>query len=238
MRSYLIVDDNRALADNLAEIVRERGDTASVATSGREALDLVARERFDAILTDMRMPTMDGASLIREVRRADPGLPVIVITAYFKDVGLRAAQGEGPLAVLPKPVPVGHLLHLLGVAKRNGRVVLVEDDPGLLDNLAEVLRGHGFSVVALQSIAEIETLPAEAPLLGVVDLRVPGAPDGAAALRLAARYPGLPLFVVTAFHDIPRPAEVLGCFLKPFDTAALVEAVLRLHEAATPTSRP
>jgi two-component system, response regulator PdtaR len=238
MRSYLIVDDNRALADNLAEIVREQGDAAAVAASGPEALDLVARERFDAILTDMRMPAMDGAVLIREVRRADPGLPAVVVTAYFKDGGLRAAQREGLLAVLPKPVPVAQLLHLLGVAKRNGRVVLVEDDIGLRENLAEVLQGHGFSVLGIQSVAEIEDLPKDAPLLAVADLRVPGAPDGAAAERLAARYPGLPLLTVTGFRDIPRPARTLGCFVKPFDTAALLAAVERLHHVATPSETP
>src|SRR5687767_814508 len=133
MRRYLIVDDNRPLAENLAEIVRDRGDEAVVATSGAEALALLTAERFDAVLTDMRMPAMDGAELIREARRHDPGLPAIVVTAFSKDAGIRAAQNEAPLAVLPKPVPVPQLLHLLAVARRNGRVILVEDDPVLCD---------------------------------------------------------------------------------------------------------
>ncbi len=236
MRSYLIVDDNRALAENLAEIIRDGGDEAVVAGSGGEALALVEKERFDAVLTDMRMPAMDGAELVREVRRTDPGLPAIVITAFFKDVGLRAAKNEGPLAVLQKPVPVAQLLHLLGVAKRNGRVVLVEDDAVLADNLTEVLQDRGFSVTPLRSVGEIEGLPADRPFLAVVDLRVPGAPDGAAVRRLAQRFPGLPILVATAYRDVPLPAEADRLFLKPFDTGELLEEIESVHQGSARSS--
>jgi CheY-like chemotaxis protein len=229
MRRYLIVDDNRALAENLAEIIRDRGDEARVAASGPEALDLLGRERFDAVLTDMRMPALDGAELVREVRRSDPGVPAIVFTAFFKEVGIRAARNQGPLAVLPKPVPVPQLLRLLDVAKRNGRVILVEDDPILSDNLGEILQDRGFSVVRIAEVGEIEGLPPDRPLLAIVDLRVAGAPDGEAARRLAQRFPGLPIVVSTAYRDVPIPIEAHRLFLKPFDTGDLVAVIEGLH---------
>jgi two-component system, response regulator PdtaR len=236
MRSYLIVDDNLAMAENLAEIIRDRGDDAVVVGSGREALEQVKRRRFDAVLTDMRMPEMDGVELVREVRRSDPGVPAIVITAFFKDVGIRAARNEGPLAVLPKPVPVPQLLHLLGVAKRNGRVLLVEDDPILSDNLIEVLQERGFSVVRLKAVAEIEGLPADRPLLAVVDMRVPGGPDGEAARRLAERFAGMPILVATAYGDIPVDVAAQRLFRKPFDTGELLAAIESVHQGAEPAA--
>jgi CheY-like chemotaxis protein len=233
MRSYLIVDDNRALAENLAEIIRDRGDEAVVAGSGAEALELVARRRFDALLTDMRMPAMDGAELVQKVRRTDPGVPAIVITAYSKDAGIRAAQGEAPLAVLPKPVPVAQLLHLLEVAKRNGRVLLVEDDAVLSDNLTEILQGRGFAVVRMGSLGEIEALGPEWPLLAIVDWRVPGGPDGEAVVRLARRFPDLPLLVATAYREVSSPVKAERFFLKPFETARLVATIEDLHRVST-----
>jgi CheY-like chemotaxis protein len=232
MRSYLIVDDNRALAENLAEIIRDRGDDAVVAGSGSEALALVARSRFDALLTDLRMPVMDGNELVREVRRTDPGVPAIVITAFSNDAGIRAAHNEGPLAVLAKPVPVPLLLHLLGVARRNGRVLLIEDDAVLADNLTEILQDRGFSVIRLADAGAIDDIPPIPPLLAIVDLRIPGAPDGGAARRLADRFPGLPLFVVTGHRGIPPPPEAHRFFLKPFDTGDLVAAIDGLHGTA------
>jgi CheY-like chemotaxis protein len=232
MRSYLIVDDNRALAENLAEIVRDLGDEALVAGSGAEALALLAGKRFDAVLTDMRMPVMDGAELVREVRRVDPGLPVIVITAFFRDAGLRAVESEGPLAVLPKPVPVAQLVHLLQVARRRGRLVLVEDDAVFAENLGEILRERGFSVVRVQAVGEIDGLAEDRPLLAVVDLRLPGAPDGEAVRRLAERYPGLPLLVATGYRDLVPPEGAVGLFVKPFDPGQLLEAIERVYERA------
>jgi two-component system, response regulator PdtaR len=229
VRSYLIVDDNRDLAENLAEIIRDGGDEALVASSGAEALELLARRRFDALLTDMRMPAMDGAELVQRARQADPGVPAIVITAFSKDSGIRAAQNQAPLAVLPKPVPVPQLLHLLAVAKRNGRILIVEDDPQLAENLAEILQDHGFSVLRLAAPGEIDGLGPEAPLLAIVDWRLPGAPDGEAVRRLTERFPRLPLVVVTAHSDVLPPAGAARFFLKPFETGRLVTTIEDLH---------
>jgi CheY-like chemotaxis protein len=232
MRRYLIVDDNVALAENLAEIVRDAGDEAVVAASGAEALASVARERFDAILTDLRMPGMDGAELAREVKRTDPGVPAIVITAFAKDAGLRAAEREGPLAVLPKPVPVAQLLQLLAVARRNARILLVEDDAVFADNLRELLQDRGFAVVRVGSVGEVEDLSPDRPLLALVDLRVPGGADGMAAERLVARFPEVPLLVATAHRDAAIPGTALHVFLKPFDPGELLAVVESMHRAA------
>jgi CheY-like chemotaxis protein len=238
MRSYLIVDDNKDLAENLAEIIRDRGDEAVVVGSGPEALALIGHGRFDAMLTDMRMPAMDGAELVRRVRQEDPGVPAIVITAFFKDAGIRAAQAEGPLAVLPKPVPVPQLLHLLDVARRDARIVLVEDDPVLSDNLTELLQDRGFSVSQLRSGEQIESLPPDRPLLAIVDLRLPGAADGDAVGRVSARFPGLPILVATAHRDIPVSVDAERLFLKPFSTADLVATIEAVYRGAGEGARP
>ncbi|MBK9518811.1 MAG: response regulator [Anaeromyxobacter sp.] len=236
MRRYLIVDDNRQFAENLAEILRDRGDEVIIAGGGREALDRAATIRFDALLTDMRMPVMGGAELVHEVRRLDPGLAALVITAHVGDDALEAARSEGLLAVLPKPVPVGRLLDLLASARRDGLVVIVEDDQRLSDNLTEALRSRGFAAVTAASVLETERLGPVRPFAALVDLRVPGGPDGEAMRRLGARFPGLPMIVMTGLHD-QAPPPTTAFFLKPFDTGALLDAVGRLHAAragATP----
>src|SRR5205823_596677 len=82
VRRYLLVDDNLAFAENLAEILRDGGAEVSVAGNGARALELARAGRFDALVTDMRMPVMSGATLVHEIRRVDPALPAIVVTAY------------------------------------------------------------------------------------------------------------------------------------------------------------
>ncbi len=230
MRSYLVGDDNLDFAETLAEILRDRGDEVAIAADGREALALARATRFDAMVTDMRMPLMGGAELVHHVRRIDPGLAAVVVTAYVRDNDLEAARREGLLAALPKPVPIGRLLELLRAARRDGLVAVIEDDVALCDNLCEALRSRGFAAVTAASVLETERLGPVEPFCALVDLRVPGGPAGEAMRRLAEKYPGLPMLVVTAYHDQP-PVPHVGFFSKPFDTAALLEAVERQHRA-------
>jgi len=228
MRRYLVVDDNRDLAENLAEILADGGAEAAVASSGREALEQVGRTRFDALVTDMRMPVMGGADLVHAARRLDPGLPALVITGYAQDQALAAARREGLLAVLEKPVPLQRLLALLRVARRDGLVPVVEDDPARADDLADALAARGFAAVAAASVVETDWFGPVAPCCAVVDLRLPGGADGEAMRRLADRFPGLPMLVVTA-NAVDPPSPHHRLFGRPFDPAALLDAVEALH---------
>ena len=106
MRRYLVVDDNQAFAENLAEILSDTGAEVEIATSGEAALHRVERARFDVVISDIRMPHMSGAELLRSLRRIQPGLPTIVITAYTNANDIQMALEEGTLAVLPKPAPI------------------------------------------------------------------------------------------------------------------------------------
>lgn len=231
MGKILITDDNRAFAENLAEVLEDVGHEARIAGSGAEALELAAATRFDVLLSDMRMPAMGGAELVHHVRRLDPGLPAIVITAYAWDNDIEMARQDGLLAILTKPVPMPALLELIEKSRRDGLVVLVEDNVELADNLTEVLRTQGFAAVTAASVLETERLGNIAPALALVDLRVPGGPDGEAMRKLAERFPKLPMLVITAHSDVPPPISPAGYFAKPFEMPRLLEAVEHLYKA-------
>jgi DNA-binding NtrC family response regulator len=230
MRRYLIVDDNREFAENVAEIIRDAGAEVDLAGSGAEALTLVRAGRYQALVTDMRMPEMGGAEVVHEVRRIDPGLAALVVTAHVADDALESARREGLLAVLGKPVPIGALLELLGAARRDGLVAVIEDDHRLSDNLCEALRGRGFAAVTAASVLETERLGPVRPFCALVDLRIPGGPDGEAMRLLGLRFPGLPMLIMTGVHAAPQP-EAPAFFRKPFDTAALLSTIERLYTA-------
>jgi CheY-like chemotaxis protein len=225
MRRYLFVDDNLAFAENLAEIVRDGGDEVTVVDGGASALRLAGETKFDALVTDMRMPVMSGATLVHEIRRVDPGLPAVVITAYTGEADLLAAREQGLLGVLPKPVPIERLCAMLASARRNGLVALVEDDAALADNLTELLRDRGFSAVTAHSVSEAERLGGVRPFVAIVDLRLPGGPDGAALEKLLQRIPDLPALVISAHGSSSRrPVD----FPKPFVTDELLREVEKL----------
>jgi two-component system, response regulator PdtaR len=228
MRRYLFVDDNLEFAENLVEIMGDCGADCEMAGSGAEAIERVKQDRFDALVTDMRMPEMGGAAVVHEVRRIDPGLPAVVLTAHAGDADLTSARREGLLAVLSKPAPIERLLALLGAARRDGLLAVIEDDTALLDNLTEALRLRGFAAVTASSVLDTERLGPVRPFAALVDLKIPGGPDGEAVRRLEARFPGLPLVAVTASPTL-APLHCRAIFQKPFDTGALLDAVQNLH---------
>lgn len=228
-RRYLVVDDNSSFAENLAEVLSDTGAEVTIAVSGAQALNAVAASRFDVLVTDMRMPVMSGALLVHEIRRVDPGLPAVIVTAYTAEDDLLAARDEGLLAVFPKPVPLDRLIQVLRVARRDGLVALVEDDAGLADNLSEAMRDRGFSAVTARSVAEADRLGGVQPFAAVIDLRLPGSPDGEALRRILARRPDLPVMVMSAYADAIRGVAAPRIFEKPFATGKFLDALERLH---------
>ncbi len=228
MSRFLIVDDNVSFAENLAEIVGDMGDEAVVADSGARALELVRQQRFDVLVSDMRMPEMNGLEVVRRIREIDAGLPVILVTAYSAGQD-EHAQHAGLLDVLPKPVPIPRLLQLLARARRNAVVAVIDDDAALVDNWCEILRQHGFAPVAVSSLSELDAL-ADLPLLAaLVDVRLPGAPDGEALRRLAERFPRVPLLAMTGFANIELPVFVQVRFEKPVAPGRLLDELERLR---------
>ncbi len=226
MRKVLVVDDNIPLAENLAEIVTDSdlGD-AVVASSGARALELLQRERFDVMITDMRMPGMDGAELIQRARKIDPELPVVVITAYTGDDDLARATREGLLTVFGKPVPTQTLLGFVSSARRSRPVLIVEDDITLADAIAGSLRERGLSTMTANSLSEIERVGG-APSVALVDLRMPGGEHDCASLeRVKARFPKVPLVIMTAFRAEMVSLPPVPIVEKPFDTNSLLELV-------------
>ena len=236
MRRYLLVDDNPAFAENLAEILRDAGDEATVVTrAAREALRAGAGTRFDALLTDMRMPVHERRGAGAPHPPGRPGAAGVVITAYTGEDDLEAARSEGLLAVLPKPVPVPRA----GRAARRPRGATgwwpsSRTTPALADNLTEVLRDARLHRASPRARCWRPSGSATVqPFAALVDLRVPGGPDGEALRRLRARFPDLPMFVDhRAIRDGRAGAAHAGVFAKPFDTGALLETLERLYARA------
>ena len=78
----LIVDDEPNQREMLCRILDRAGYETRAAADGREALEALEEDGFDLVLTDQRMPVLDGIALLDEVRSRLPGVPVVLMTAY------------------------------------------------------------------------------------------------------------------------------------------------------------
>jgi EAL domain-containing protein (putative c-di-GMP-specific phosphodiesterase class I) len=115
-RHVLLVDDDPSVVRSLSRVLRARGYLTSIATNGQEAVHLVTQVDFDAILTDIAMPGMDGITLLREIRTHDLHVPVILVTGEpAVDTAVQALE-YGALNYLTKPVPIDALERALDKA--------------------------------------------------------------------------------------------------------------------------
>src|SRR6267142_4064165 len=102
----LIVDDDLALLQALPDALRLRmaGLTVDTASSGAAALDRIAARDYDAIVTDIKMPGMDGLELLAEIRGRRPDTPILIITGHGEyDLSVRALRG-GAYDFIQKPI--------------------------------------------------------------------------------------------------------------------------------------
>jgi two-component system response regulator GlrR len=109
----LVVDDEPDMLDNVARLLRRGAYRCVTATSGLQALATLAEERPDLILTDLRMPGMDGLALLRAAKRLAPATPVVIVTAFASDSAAREATEAGAAAFLAKPFSGAELLQTL-----------------------------------------------------------------------------------------------------------------------------
>ena len=105
----LVVDDEPDMVENCARILKRSGYQCLTATDPHRALALVDAERPDVLLTDLKMPGMDGMELLRRARELDPALPVILITAFASIESAVAAIKDGAFDYLPKNFSVDQL---------------------------------------------------------------------------------------------------------------------------------
>lgn len=108
--TMLITDDDSAFRETLRSAFAPRGFRTLLAGDGDEALQIAVREEVHLLLTDMHMPSMSGLEIIRRIRRLQPILPCILISAKADDMLIKQARDVDAFSILRKPVRFGEIL--------------------------------------------------------------------------------------------------------------------------------
>ena len=110
-RMILFVDDDREFCKAMKKVFEKSGHTVTLAADGREALDILSRGAFDLIISDLRMPRMNGVELMGEIVRRKISTPVIFLTAHGEVESYMDLMNMGAFDYLNKPVEGRELLH-------------------------------------------------------------------------------------------------------------------------------
>ncbi|HVG44953.1 MAG TPA: sigma-54 dependent transcriptional regulator [Longimicrobium sp.] len=131
--TVLIVDDEELLVKSCGQILASEGYTVFTEGRGRNALDVVRRQRPDIVLTDLNLPDTDGLALLKDIKKLAPETLVVMITGFATVDSSVEAIRAGAYDYIPKPFTATQLRILIGRAAQ--QVKLVRDNASLRDQL-------------------------------------------------------------------------------------------------------
>lgn len=156
MSRILVVDDKELMRDSVSTALARRGHTIVVAPSGIAALEKLAQRSPDVIVTDLQMPEMNGVELLREVRKADEQIPVILMTAFGTIENAVSAMKQGAFDYITKPFTGDELV--LTVERALEHAALVKENQILRATASTGSRGESNEPVMLGSSAVMNAL--------------------------------------------------------------------------------
>jgi len=240
----LVVDDHLMMAKTLVDILRVKGYEAEAAGSGPEALEKVAQassgsaqgKPFDCVLSDIKMPDVNGVELCRAIRASQPDLPVVLMTAYSSDRLVQEGLEEGTIAALTKPLDINALLCFLSALRKQRSIIIVDDDPQFCKKLADLLQARGFAVTqATGPHAILERVVVNGQVM-LLEMKLAHIDSLELLKEIRKRNPHLPVILVTGYRQEMASAieaaleiDAYACLYKPFQIEELLELLTQIR---------
>ncbi len=232
----LVVDDDRRMAKTLVNIFQVKGYEAEAAHSSLEALEKVEEEHFDCVLTDIRMPEVDGVELYRAIKARQPDLPVVLMTAYSTNKLVNEGLEEGAIAALTKPLDINLLLSFFSSLSRGRSIVIVDDDSKFARTLGDILQARGFVVTQITDPhGVVETLKPDGQVV-LLDMKLNEVGGLEILEEIREQHPRLPVVLVTGYRQEMAAAieaalkvGAYTCLYKPFQIEELLQQVAEIR---------
>lgn len=232
----LIVDDDRRMTRTLADIFSISGHEVMEAYSGPEALELVQTTSFDCVLTDVKMPGMDGVEFHNQLRQVRPGLPVILMTAYAANELIQKGLDEGIVGVFDKPLDINNLLAFFTSLAKHRSIVIVDNDTNFCRTLDDILSHRGFRVTQITDPhVPVELMTKDAQVI-LLDIKLNHINGYDVLKEIRKQYAELPVLLVTGYQkemshviEAAMGIDAFACLYKPLEIQELLDLLTQLQ---------
>ncbi len=227
----LIADDDLGMIETLSDILEAKGYGVTIASDGRQAIQMAQEQPFDCILLDMKMPGLNGVEVFRKIRALAPQTVVVMMTAYSFPQLIEEAKREGALAVLPKPLDLRKVLTFLERFKDSSPVLIVDDNRDFCQALHTFLKSKGYrTALAYDGHQAIDFFAASRYDIVLLDMRLPPTNGLEVLIAIKEINPKVEVILMTAYGAEMREQveEALRrkaclCLHKPFEPQVLLE---------------
>jgi CheY-like chemotaxis protein len=117
-KKILVIDDEKLITDSLQRLLRKENYEVTIANNGNEALEFIQRSSFDLIISDIRMPNLNGIEVIKKIREylkenKQSIIPEILITGYASEENLKEAEKLNVADYIYKPFNINRFIETI-----------------------------------------------------------------------------------------------------------------------------
>lgn len=242
----LVIEDDDTAREQLAKVIRKEGYQVLVAEDGRVGVELFKKELPEIVITDLKMPGIDGLEVMHTVRRLSTNAQIILVTAFGEADTAISALREGALDYLKKPLDLDQLTLALGRAReklieyKNRAVfpslLLAEDEEKTRERLVRVLGKEGWKVFSVGDGEEAMNVFEENKIdIVLLDIKMPKK-DGLQALHeMRGITDDFEAIILTGYGDESSAIQALrdgaiNFLKKPIDLDQMILAVEKAIE--------
>ncbi|OGQ04099.1 MAG: hypothetical protein A2W61_07095 [Deltaproteobacteria bacterium RIFCSPLOWO2_01_44_7] len=232
----LIVDDQPGMLETFTDILEDRGFFVEVAEDGFQAIDKVKKTNYDIIFMDIRMPGINGVQTFREVKKINPKVAVIMMTAYAVEDLIKEAIIEGAYTVVYKPFDMERIISTIERVLTKMLILVVDDRLEDRETFKDLLEARGYKVAAAKTGNEAIDLVKQGNFdIIFLDVRLPDI-DGVKVFEEVHKIrPEVPVIMVTGYtaeESIQQAIEkgAYTCLFKPIDVERLVKIMDEIWE--------
>ena len=233
----MIVDDDVNFADTTADLLNERGFDCIGVHSGHEAIHKVREMVFDVILLDVRMPVMNGIETYKEIKKINPDVVIIFVTAYRMDELAKDALKEGKYGLVYKPIDINKIIKVIERSKKGGALIMiVDDDRNTCETFKNNLEEHGYIVTTALNGDDAITIAKERPHeIIFIDVKLPPLNGLVTYLDMKKINPDVVAVMITGYRE--EMEEIVttaidhgayGCLYKPFGVDEVIDIVEKI----------